>query len=237
MKKLLRKLLLGYKASSKDYLNYLREKGAKIGNGVYLYSPNHTYIDIQFPWMLEIGNEVRITTGVTILNHDYSWSVWKTLTGEIVGGVGKVKIGNNVFIGMNATILMNTDIGDNVIIGAGSVVMGKVEPNSVYAGTPARKIMSLEEYMEKQKNRELADAKEIARSYYERFHKRPPKEILPSYFWLFESDENALIPIFKERMKLCRNYEQSIAAFKSHKAVYKDYEDFLKDAILERNNI
>lgn len=202
-----------------------------VGGGVYLYSPNHTYIDVQFPWMLEIGDEVRITTGVTILNHDYSWSVWKSLTGEIVGGVGKVKIGSNVFIGMNATILMNTDIGDNVIIGAGSVVSGKVESNSVYAGTPARKIMSLEEYMNKRKKRELDDAKEIVRNYYERFNKKPPKEVLPAYFWLFESDENSLIPIFQERMKLCGNYEQSVAAFRNNKAVYRNYEEFLEDAL------
>lgn len=234
IKRLFRKALLGYKASSEDYLNYLRNKGAKINRGgVYIYSPNHTYIDVQFPWMLEIGNEVRITTGVTILNHDYSWSVWKALTGEIVGGVGKVKIGNNVFIGMNAIILMNTDIGDNVIIGAGSIVSGKVEGNSVYAGNPARKIMTLEDYIEKRKNRELEDAKEIARNYYERFHNKPPKEIFPAYFWLFESDENSLIPVFKERMKLCGNYEQSIAAFRKNKTVYKDFEEFLSDALKE----
>ncbi len=231
LKSYIRKALLGYKASNDDYLNYLKDKGAKIGGGVYIYSPNHTYIDVQFPWMLEIGDEVRITTGVTILNHDYSWSVWKSLTGEIVGGVGKVKIGNNVFIGMNATILMNTDIGDNVIIGAGSVVSGKVDSNSVYAGTPARKIMSLEEYINKRKKRELDDAKEIARNYYERFNKKPTKDTLPAYFWLFESDEDSLIPIFKERMKLCGNYEQSITAFKKHKAVYRNYEEFLEDAL------
>ena len=233
LKKWIRKKLLGYKASSEEYLNFLKRKGAKIGGGVYIYSPNHTYIDVQFPWMLEIGNEVRITTGVTILNHDYSWSVWKTLTGEIVGGVGKVRIGNNVFIGMNATILMNTEIGDNVIIGAGSVVSGKVESNSVYAGTPARKIMTLEAYMDKRKAREVDDAKEIARTYYERLHKKPSKDILPAYFWIFESDENALEPIYKDRMMLCGNYEQSRDAFKKHKAVYKDYDEFLKDALKE----
>ena len=207
LKKFFRKALLGYKASNKDYLNYPRNKGAKIGTGVYLYSPNHTHIDVQFPWMLEIGNEVRITTGVTILNHDYSWSVWKALTGELVGGVGKVKIGNNVFIGINATIQMNTDIGDNVIIGAGSIMSGKVESNSVYAGNPACKIMSLAGYMEKRKKRELEDAKEISRNYYERFQKKPPQEILPAYSWLFESDDNSLIPVFKARMKLCGNYK------------------------------
>lgn len=233
IKKLVRRLVFGYRASGDDYLNYLRSKGAKIGQRGEIYYPSRTYIDVQFPWMLEIGDDVRITAGVTILNHDYSWSVWKRVTGEIVGGVGKVKIGNNVFIGMNSTILMNTDIGDNVIIGSGSVVSGKVESNNVYAGTPAKKIMSLDEYMEKRKARELEDAKDIVRSYYKRFRKYPPKEILPAYFWLFESDENALVPIFKDRMKLCGNYEQSLMAFREHKASYNNYEEFLKDALEE----
>lgn len=183
--------------------------------------------------MLEIGDEVRITTGVTVLNHDYSWSVWKCLTGEIVGGVGKVKIGNNVFIGMNATILMNTEIGNNVIIGAGSVVSGKVESNSVYAGVPARKLMTLDEYMKKRKEREVEDAKEIARMYYERLHKKPPKDILPAYFWIFESDENTLDPIYEDRMRLCGNYDQSLVAFRQHKTVYRDYNEFLEDALKE----
>lgn len=201
--------------------------------GGYLYAPNHTHIDVQFPWILEIGDEVRTTIGVTILNHDYSWSVWKHLTGEIVGGVRKVKSGNNVFIGMNATILMNTEIGDNVIIGAGSVVSGNVESNGVYAGTPARKLMKLDEHMEKWKAREVEDAKGIARMYYEQLHKKPPKDILPAYFWIFESDENALDPIYEDRMRLCGNYDQSLVTFRQHKAVYRDYDEFLKNVLKE----
>lgn len=91
--------------------------------------------------MLEIGNNVKITAGVTILTHDFSWCVTSGLEGHILGGVGKVKIGNNVFIRMNTTILKGADIGDNVIIGANSLVTGKCESNSVYAGSPAQKYL------------------------------------------------------------------------------------------------
>ena len=83
LKDFIRKRVFGYKATSESYFAYLRSKGAKIGQGCYIYSPNQTVIDVQFPWMLEIGDEVRITKGVTILNHDYSWSVWKKTMGEI----------------------------------------------------------------------------------------------------------------------------------------------------------
>ncbi|MDI9553531.1 MAG: DapH/DapD/GlmU-related protein, partial [Bacteroidota bacterium] len=55
------------------------------------------------------------------------------------GGVfGKIVIGNNVFIGINSIILSNTSIGDNCIVGAGSVVRGKFPENSVLAGNPAQ---------------------------------------------------------------------------------------------------
>ena len=45
-----------------------------------------------------------------------------------------MKIGNNVFIGMNTTILKGTTIGDNVIIGAGSVVSKSIPNNCVAVG-------------------------------------------------------------------------------------------------------
>ena len=43
MKKWIRKKVLGYRASSEDYLNYLRNKGAKIGGGISVLTEPHTY--------------------------------------------------------------------------------------------------------------------------------------------------------------------------------------------------
>ena len=62
-----------------------------------------------------------------------------------------LKIGNNVFSGMYAIILKGTTIGDNVIIGAGSVVNGRVESNSVYAGVPAKKMVLLNSLVTKRR--------------------------------------------------------------------------------------
>ena len=59
---------------------------------------------------------------------------------------GKIKIGNNVFIGMRSIILPGVTIGDNVIVGAGSIVTKDIPSNSVVAGVPARVIKSFEEY-------------------------------------------------------------------------------------------
>lgn len=76
-----------------------------IGDNTVIYSPNYCVIDQTRPWMIEIGNNVSITTGVTILTHGYDWSVFKGMYGDVLGSAGRVKIGDNVFIGMHSTIL------------------------------------------------------------------------------------------------------------------------------------
>ena len=85
------------------------------------------------------------------MTHGYDWSVLKGKYGEICGSAGKVKIGNNVFIGMQATILKGVTIGNNVIIGANSLVNKNVPDNTVVAGNPAKVIMTIDEYYEKRK--------------------------------------------------------------------------------------
>ena len=63
--------------------------------------------------------------------------------------MGCIKIENNVFIGANATILADVHIGSNVIIGAGTLVNKDLEGGYVYAGVPARRICSFEEFVRK----------------------------------------------------------------------------------------
>jgi maltose O-acetyltransferase len=54
-----------------------------------------------------------------------------------------VKIGDNVWIGMNACILPGVEIGDNSIIGAGSIVTKNIPSNEIWVGNPARFIKKL----------------------------------------------------------------------------------------------
>ena len=49
-----------------------------------------------------------------------------------------VVIGENVFIGLNVIILKGAEIGDNSVIGAGSIVRGKIPANCMAAGVPAK---------------------------------------------------------------------------------------------------
>ena len=143
------RFLFGNRANSDVFVKYLRKKGVHVGNGLVFYDPPSTVVDLTNPLLLTFGDNVRITHGVVILTHDYSWSVLAGAYGECLGGVAPVTIGSNVFIGMNAIILKGTTIGDNVIVGAGSVVTRDIPSNEVWGGNPARKIMTLDEYYQK----------------------------------------------------------------------------------------
>lgn len=116
---------------------------------------------MQNPQLLVFGDNVRVTAGAKILTHDYSWSVITGVYGECVGGVAPTIIGSNVFIGMGSIITAGVTVGDNVIIGAGAVVTKDCQSNSVYAGVPARKIMSLEQFYIKRKREALNNISKI----------------------------------------------------------------------------
>lgn len=133
----LRKLL-----KKQTELEYLLAHGMRMGKNSHLYSD--ATIDHTYPHLISIGDNVTISTNVTILAHDASTNVVGAGT-----KLGRVSIGNNVFSGTGTIILCNTHIGNNVVVGAGSIVTCDLPDNGVYAGAPARKVCAIEEYREK----------------------------------------------------------------------------------------
>lgn len=89
-----------------------------------------------YPGLIYIGKGCVITSGVCILSHFYN-----TIDRRFYSG--KVVIGNNVFIGMNTLIVNAVNIGDNAIIGAGSVVNRDIPANEIWAGNPAKLIRKI----------------------------------------------------------------------------------------------
>lgn len=87
-KNIIKKLIYREKADSTSYVKYLQRKGMKIGERVFVFSPQKTTIDETRPWLIEIGNDVQITEGVTILTHGYDWSVLKGVYGDVLGSSG-----------------------------------------------------------------------------------------------------------------------------------------------------
>ncbi len=215
--------------SARTYIEWMRKQGVRIGEGTTIFTnPRNVCIDTQKPWLLEIGANVQITRGVTILTHGYDWSVLKGVYGEILGSAGKVTIGNNVFIGMNTTILKGVTIGNNTIIGAGSVVTHDIPGNCVAVGSPAKKVMTLEEYHQKRVAAQYAEASELVRNYREVYGKEPDDNALAEFFWLFCNDDSNLPGVWERKMRLIGNREDTGRVFRNHIPMFKDKDEFLR---------
>lgn len=124
--------------------SYFVKRGMKIGKNFNRQSG--TRMDPSHCWLISIGEDVTLSNKVQILAHDDTTRIY---TGY--GRVGRVCIGNRVFVGANSTILMNTRIGNDVIIGAGSLVTKDIPDNCVVAGVPAKIIGKTSEYIEREK--------------------------------------------------------------------------------------
>ena len=76
-------------------------------------------------YLISIGNNVWITHGTSVINHDASVQVVrKALNLPWVDKIGKIDIKDNVYIGNNAMILPNVTIGPNAIVGGGQLLLG-----------------------------------------------------------------------------------------------------------------
>jgi acetyltransferase-like isoleucine patch superfamily enzyme len=124
--------------SSDQKIRYWRKQGVKIGKNCHL----ETMCLSTEPYLIEIGDHVAIALGTCFATHD--GGIWCFRDeAEDLDLFGKIRIGNNVFIGINCTILPNSVVGDNCIIGAGSVVRGRFPDNSVIFGNPATVVMKM----------------------------------------------------------------------------------------------
>jgi galactoside O-acetyltransferase len=83
-----------------------------------------------------IGDDVAIGPGTKLIAYSNHSRAGAKVTTEKV--TGDIRIGNNVFIGANCTILPGVTIGDNIVIAAGSVVTTDIPGEGVYGGAPAR---------------------------------------------------------------------------------------------------
>ena len=131
------------------YLKDCKRNGMKYGSSFRIMS------NVNFgsePYLITIGNNVTISIGVLFSTHDGGAFVLRNLDefkNKNINTFGKIIIGNNVFIGANSIILPHVTIGNNVVIGANSLVSKDVVSNSVYAGIPAKQIMTIDEYANK----------------------------------------------------------------------------------------
>ena len=105
----------------------------------FLMNYNGTILDVE---KVEIGDYVMIgpNTLISTVNHPLSPKGRR----QNLGIAKPIKIGNDVWIGGNVTILAGVTIGNNVVVAAGAVVNKDVPDNSLVGGVPARIIKTLE---------------------------------------------------------------------------------------------
>ena len=98
----------------------LRTYGIVIGKNSEIQS------DVNFgsePYLIELGDNVRITSGVKFVTHDGGlWVLRNNGRLKNADKFGKITVGNNVHIGFNTIIMPGVNIGNNVIIGCGAIV-------------------------------------------------------------------------------------------------------------------
>lgn len=139
------------KCSFEKRAQYLRLSGVKIGTNSEIY-PNVSFGSE--PYLIELGDNVRLASGVQLITHD--GGLWVLRNSGLLSNCdkfGKIKIGNNVHIGVSAIILPGVTIGDNVIIGVGAIVTKNIPSNSVAVGVPAKIIESIDDYYDKNKDK------------------------------------------------------------------------------------
>lgn len=150
----------------RDPIAYARSIGVKIGKNVHFYAMALGMFSTE-PWLITIGDNVYITAGCQFITHDGGTLILRKEVPDLEL-TAPITVGNDVYIGMNVTILPGVEIGNWVIIGIGAVVTKDIPDNSVVAGVPARVIKTVDEYLESAKARSLhlghlsAKAKEVA---------------------------------------------------------------------------
>lgn len=137
---MINKLLRLYRRLFWEPERYAIHLGVRIGKKCNIGTKNFS----TEPYLINIGNHVQITKGVTFFTHTGGW-VFREEYPDL-DTFGKIIIKDNVYIGNNVLILPGVTIGNNVVIGAGSVVTKSVPNDVVIAGNPARVIKTVEEF-------------------------------------------------------------------------------------------
>lgn len=169
--------------NSEKYIRYLRSCGIAIGEGNEIQWDSN--IDKSRPSLVTIGDNNFFSTGFTLLTHDWVTTLFRNRYHEMLPSSGRVTIGSNNYFGQKVTVLKGVTIGDNCVIGLGSIVTHDIPSNSVTVGSPARVIGNTDDYFDKRKQKCVEESLEYVRAFEERNHRRPELKDLWEEFPLF----------------------------------------------------
>lgn len=124
-------------------VNYGRFIGVTIGNGCLISSKAFP----SEPYLITIGNNVRIAKNVSFFTHGGIWTFRKKYPN--LDHFGKIKIKDNTYIGEGVYILPGVEIGQNCVIGAGTVVSKSIPDDCIVVGNPCRVVTDTRVYLKK----------------------------------------------------------------------------------------
>jgi acetyltransferase-like isoleucine patch superfamily enzyme len=132
--------------SGEEWAAYLRRHG-----GLHAMGEDcsiQTNVTITDPAYVTLGDNVRLS-GCTLFGHDGVVNMLNRAYGRKIDRVGRIRIGNHVFIGHDCVVMPDVTIGDCVVVATNSVVTSDLDGGFVYAGSPARPIGRVDQLVEK----------------------------------------------------------------------------------------
>lgn len=129
----------------KNMVSYCRGLGMEVGDGTIIKPSVNISTE---PYLIRIGSHCSITANVNLITHDGGCWVFRENAPHL-DIIAPIVLGDNVYVGIGATILPGVTIGSNVVIGAAAVVTRDIPSDVVVAGVPARVIKTLDEYRTK----------------------------------------------------------------------------------------
>lgn len=119
--------------TNEERIAELRRRGVRIGNSCTILS---TLFSTE-PYLIEIGDNVAISSGVQFITH-HGLAAMIRHQHPGIQVFGRIRVGSGTGIGINAILLPGAEIGRDCLIGAGSVVRGRIPDNSLVVGNPAK---------------------------------------------------------------------------------------------------
>lgn len=150
LKRLWNKLMSDWRIRT-DPIGYARSMGVRMGKDCRLLALTSGTFGSE-PYLVQLGDHVTVTAGVHFVTHDGGVWVFRKKEPDI-DVFAPVVVGDNVFIGICAIIMPGVKIGNDCIIGAGSIVTHDIPPGSIAVGVPARVIGNVDEYRKKIEDR------------------------------------------------------------------------------------
>ena len=136
-----------------NHVGYAKYIGVNMGDNIHIYGSPLGMFSTE-PWIITLGNNVHITREVLFITHDGGTLLYRNEVPDLEI-TAPINVGNDVYIGVRSIIMPGVTIGDNCVIGAGSIVTRDVPSNTVVAGVPAKVIKSTDEYLDKLKKNSL----------------------------------------------------------------------------------